>query len=54
VLSLLTHRVNLGDARTAALGTLAETTGLGVPIVVLPFVNSALASRPPFQRIAQG
>jgi hypothetical protein len=29
---------------------LAETTGLGVPIVVLPFVNTALASRAPFRR----
>ena len=39
-----------GISDTYALGVLAETTGLGVPIVVLPFVNSALASRPPFQR----
>jgi phosphopantothenoylcysteine synthetase/decarboxylase len=38
----------IGD--TYALGVLAETTGLGVPIVVMPFVNSALASRPPFRR----
>lgn len=40
----------LGISDTYALGVLAETTGLAVPIVVLPFVNSALASRPPFQR----
>ncbi len=39
-----------GISDTYALGVLAETTGLAVPIVVLPFVNSALASRPPFQR----
>jgi phosphopantothenoylcysteine synthetase/decarboxylase len=39
-----------GISDTYALGILAETTGLAVPIVVLPFVNSALASRPPFQR----
>jgi phosphopantothenoylcysteine synthetase/decarboxylase len=39
-----------GISDTYALGILAETTGLGVPIVVLPFVNSALASRVPFQR----
>ena len=39
-----------GISDTYALGILAETTGLGVPIVVLPFVNSALASRPPFRR----
>jgi hypothetical protein len=35
---------------TYALGVLAETTGLGVPTVVLPFVNTALASRAPFRR----
>ncbi|HTQ90091.1 MAG TPA: flavoprotein [Streptosporangiaceae bacterium] len=35
---------------TYALGVLAEATGLGVPIVVLPFVNTALASRAPFRR----
>ena len=40
----------LGISDTYALGVLAETTGLDVPIVVLPFVNSALASRPPFRR----
>ena len=36
--------------RTTAIGTFAEATGLDVPIVVLPFVNTALASRPPFRR----
>lgn len=39
----------LGISDTYALGVLAEQTGLGVPIVVLPFVNAALASRAPFQ-----
>ncbi|MDR0358561.1 MAG: flavoprotein [bacterium] len=39
-----------GISDTYALGVLAETTGLGVPIVVLPFVNAALASRQPFRR----
>jgi phosphopantothenoylcysteine synthetase/decarboxylase len=39
-----------GISDTYALGILAETTGLSVPIVVLPFVNSALASRAPFRR----
>jgi phosphopantothenoylcysteine synthetase/decarboxylase len=39
-----------GISDTYALGILAETTALGVPIVVLPFVNSALASRAPFNR----
>jgi phosphopantothenoylcysteine synthetase/decarboxylase len=42
-----------GISDTYALGILAETTGLAVPIVVLPFVNSALASRPPFVRSVQ-
>lgn len=39
-----------GISDTYALGVLAETTGLGVPVVVLPFVNRALASRQPFRR----
>ena len=39
----------LGISDTYALGILAETTALGVPIVVLPFVNSALAARIPFR-----
>jgi phosphopantothenoylcysteine synthetase/decarboxylase len=39
-----------GISDTYALGILAETTALGVPIVVLPFVNSALATRVPFRR----
>jgi hypothetical protein len=33
-----------------ATGVLAETTGLAVPTVVLPFVNTALAARAPFRR----
>jgi phosphopantothenoylcysteine synthetase/decarboxylase len=40
----------LGISDTYALGVLAEITGMDIPVVVLPFVNSALASRPPFQR----
>ena len=40
----------LGIADTYALGVLAEQTGLGIPIVVLPFVSEALASRPQFKR----
>lgn len=39
-----------GISDTYALGVLAESIALGVPIVVLPFVNTALASRPPFRR----
>jgi hypothetical protein len=39
-----------GSAGTYALGVLAEQTSLGIPVVVLPFVNVSLASRAPFQR----
>ncbi len=39
-----------GISDTYALGILAETTALSVPIIVLPFVNSALAARAPFRR----
>jgi phosphopantothenoylcysteine synthetase/decarboxylase len=39
-----------GISDTYALGILAETIGLDVPVVVLPFVNSALATRAPFRR----
>jgi len=42
-----------GISDTYALGILAETTGLAVPIIVLPFVNAALASREPFRRSVQ-
>ena len=47
------HTINKwaqGISDTYALGILAETTGLSVPTVVLPFVNAALASRVPFRR----
>ena len=40
----------LGISDTYALGVLAEQTGLEIPIVVIPFVSTALAERPPFQR----
>jgi hypothetical protein len=39
----------LGISDNYALGVLAETTGLVVPTSVLPFVNSALPGRLPFQ-----
>ena len=39
-----------GISDTYPLGILAEATGLAVPIVVLPFINSALAARAPFRR----
>lgn len=39
-----------GITDTYALNILAELTGMHVPIVVLPFVNSALAANPVFER----
>jgi phosphopantothenoylcysteine synthetase/decarboxylase len=39
----------LGISSTYALGVLAEQTGLGVPIVALPYVSDGLARRPPFR-----
>lgn len=39
-----------GHADTYALGLLAEAPGLGIPVVVLPCVQTALASRLPFRR----
>ncbi|GHE27596.1 flavoprotein [Streptosporangium violaceochromogenes] len=39
-----------GIADTYALGLLAEAPGLGIPVVVVPVVNHALASRAPFRR----
>lgn len=39
-----------GISDTYALGILAEAPGLGIPIAVLPFVNSALAARRAFER----
>lgn len=39
-----------GVSDTYALGVLAEAPAFGIPIVVLPFVNAALASRRPFRR----
>ena len=43
-------QVGPGVSDTYALGVLAEAAGQGVPVVVLPFVNTALASRAPFRR----
>ncbi|HLU74570.1 MAG TPA: flavoprotein [Nonomuraea sp.] len=39
-----------GVADTYALGILAEAPGLGIPVVILPYVNTALAARVPFRR----
>jgi phosphopantothenoylcysteine synthetase/decarboxylase len=40
----------LGISDTYALGILAEAPGLRIPVVVLPFVNAALAANPSFHR----
>ncbi len=40
----------LGIADSYALAVLAEQTGMGLPIVVLPAVSAPLASRPQFAR----
>jgi len=43
----------LGISDTLALGIITEAIGLGLPIVLLPFLNSALAAHPAFgQNIA--
>lgn len=42
-------KLALGINDTYALGVLAEGIGRRLPVAVLPFVNSALASRKPFQ-----
>lgn len=39
-----------GSSDTYALTLLAEAVNLDIPIVVVPFVNTALAARRPFQR----
>lgn len=41
-------KLALGVSDTYALGVLAEAIGRGVPVVILPFVNQALAARKPF------
>ena len=38
-----------GISDNYALGVLAEAIGMRLPVVVLPFVNSALAARTPFE-----
>lgn len=40
----------LGVSDTLALGLITEGIGLGIPIVALPFVNTALAAHPAFGR----
>lgn len=43
------NKMALGVADTYALAVLAEAIGCGTPVVVVPFVNSALASRAPYK-----
>ena len=42
-----------GTSDTYVLGILAEMTGTGIRVIVLPYVNAALAERAPFQRSAE-
>jgi hypothetical protein len=44
------NKLALGIADTYALTSAAELIGRGVPTVIVPFVNSALAGRAPFLR----
>jgi phosphopantothenoylcysteine synthetase/decarboxylase len=44
------NKLAAGIADNLALGLLTEAVGLGLPLVVLPFVNTALAAHPAFTR----
>lgn len=46
-------KLALGISDTYALGVLAEAIGMRVPVVILPFVNEALAGRAPFVRAVE-
>ncbi len=43
------NKLALGISDTYALDVLSEAIGIGLPMAILPFVNSALASRRPFK-----
>ncbi|WP_189113060.1 flavoprotein [Pilimelia terevasa] len=43
------NKLAAGISDTYALGFLAEWVGAGIPIIVLPFVNAALAARRPLR-----
>jgi phosphopantothenoylcysteine synthetase/decarboxylase len=47
------NKLALGIADTYVLSSMAEVIGRGVPTVVVPAVNPALASRAPFQRAVE-
>ena len=44
------NKLAAGISDTYALGVLAEAIGLRLPVVVMPFVNTALAAREPYKR----
>jgi len=44
------NKLALGVADTYPLTSAAELMGRGIPTVIIPFVNAALAARAPFQR----
>ncbi|MEM9608347.1 MAG: flavoprotein [Actinomycetota bacterium] len=44
------NKLAAGISDTYALGVVGEAIGLGLPVMVLPFVNTALANREPFKR----
>ncbi|BCB74546.1 hypothetical protein GCM10022251_81150 [Phytohabitans flavus] len=44
------NKLALGVNDTYALNVIAESIGYGTPVSILPFVNSALAARRPFER----
>jgi Flavoprotein len=44
------NKLALGIADTYPLASAAELIGRGIPTVIVPFVNSALAARAPFNR----
>lgn len=44
------NKLALGIADTYALDVLTEAVGAGQPVVILPFVNTALTGRAPFRR----
>ena len=47
------NKLTAGIADNYALGVLAECIGSGVPTVVLPFINAALASRAPLRNAVE-
>ncbi len=44
------NKLAAGISDTYALGVVGEAIGLGLPVVILPFLNTALANREPLKR----